>query len=810
MRLTITFKMVLAVVVIACLGIIAGVFFAARTGTQLENAQIETRVKHLQQFVGEQVSKKVDVGLTNAIGFAANQELQWALQSRDRDMGESVVAAVSEFYRQNSNYKNIRLHLHTPDRKSFLRSWAPQQSGDDLSGFRHSVNDVAANRKGWAGFEIGTAGLAIRGVVPVIRQDEFLGTLEFIQGVNSIHKEMQQLGCQYILLVSKQAITSVSELRNIIEEDMPQWGPFLAANPKWFSEDTLSFAASLDYDRLSSEGYLLTNGYLVTSVPVVDFQGKEVGIHVVGEKEEILQSLISYAKQIARNYLMLICGILGAVAVSLMLAVRWLVINPLGRLQDGLTGFFGYLNREHAELVPIALTTKDEFGDMAAVINANMQKTHDLFQQDSLIADHNAVTIAEVEAAVQKVKHGFYNCQVTTRSNQESFLLLVDNFNQLVSSSREQFDNVSKAILSFAESNFTIRLQAGNASGSMGGLISSINTLGVSVSELMSFIFNVGSQLEKSAEHLISASGELNGSSQNQSRAVSESTEAISHLATHLEANFDKVESLRDQAQLMQNIVSTIRAIAEQTDLLALNATIEAARAGEHGKGFAVVSGEVKALALQTKDALASINNTIHSVVVTIDEVAQRAEHQRAMIDTLGHSAERLATMNTVNSRIGEQVSSYAEDVQFQIDSLMATARKATTLQRPMDQICDMEFVFEIAALKLAMINYVCALTETIASTTPALDNVGDPPLQQWIKRSAGRSFTDTQAWRKVLQYSAGFQELVASARTLCTGQMESFTCVVEKVMEIESLMDKLFDSMDRIKTEECAKRTST
>jgi hypothetical protein len=58
--------------------------------------------------------------------------------------------------------------------------------------------------------------------------------------------------------------------------------------------------------------------------------------------------------------------------------------------------------------------------------------------------------------------------------------------------------------------------------------------------------------------------------------------------------------------------------------------------------------------------------------------------------------------------------------------------------------------------------------------------------------------------------YGSALTKTMASAKTLCTGQMESFTCVVEKVMEIESLMDKLFDSMDRIKTEECAKRTST
>jgi predicted nucleic acid-binding Zn-ribbon protein len=98
------------------------------------------------------------------------------------------------------------------------------------------------------------------------------------------------------------------------------------------------------------------------------------------------------------------------------------------------------------------------------------------------------------------------------------------------------------------------------------------------------------------------------------SENLDKSVNSLREIADVAATSYQNVSELKDLAEKIVGFVSTIAAIAEQTNLLALNAAIEAARAGEQGRGFAVVADEVRNLAQKTNQTTDEITQLVEQI----------------------------------------------------------------------------------------------------------------------------------------------------------------------------------------------------
>ncbi|MGF1748712.1 methyl-accepting chemotaxis protein [Vibrio cionasavignyae] len=182
------------------------------------------------------------------------------------------------------------------------------------------------------------------------------------------------------------------------------------------------------------------------------------------------------------------------------------------------------------------------------------------------------------------------------------------------------------------------------------------------------------------------------------------------------------LESLEQQMANVTEILDTINAISEQTNLLALNAAIEAARAGEQGRGFAVVADEVRTLAQRSKQSTEDIRHLLDNISDNAKTSFGNMQRSRdasyttqtmvsetnEMMDALTVTVKEITDFNTSIATASEEQSQTTLSVDSDIDNLLSlvesTNQTVTNLHNEMSTVKSRmsELVNEVSAFKLS------------------------------------------------------------------------------------------------------------
>ena len=416
--------------------------------------------------------------------------------------------------------------------------------------------------------------------------------------------------------------------------------------------------------------------------------------------------------------------ILTLMIISLLFITKNLV-KEAKILQEGLDYFFEYLNRKKTKIKYINLQSKDEFGQMANVINTNIKNIKDSLEIDMKV-------VGEIVIIADRVEQGIYNCRVTSITENPTIKTLCRTFNKMLEQTDKNIKLLKETLEYYTNDDYTKIINIDKKiKADMKGMMISVNKLGDSLKENAKINLENGQLLNKSTDLMTNSINIVAQKANQQATSLEETAAALEEILSITKNNaenvmemstlsnnlnvsvstgenlatktFDSMEEINVQVKAINEAISVIDQIAFQTNILSLNATVEAATAGESGKGFAVVAGEVRNLANRSSEAAKQIkkivevatykadegkiiassmiegyknlSNNIEETIKLINCVNTGSKEQMMGIEQINDAVSMLDRVTQENANNADKVSGIAKDIKNMADKLVDNAK---------------------------------------------------------------------------------------------------------------------------------------
>ncbi|WP_420475893.1 methyl-accepting chemotaxis protein [Noviherbaspirillum sp. ST9] len=417
------------------------------------------------------------------------------------------------------------------------------------------------------------------------------------------------------------------------------------------------------------------------------------------EENRLLAERAKHANTSTRNMLILLVGggiacVLSAMLIAFLLARA--VLRPIGIL----TTTIGELARGN-QSARAEVLSKDEFGQVTAEINRMAAAVQEALQREQAQTDDLRSKVDSLLDVVLKAAAGDLTGKITVSGN-DAIGRLGNGLSTMFDNLRTLLNRVQKAGIQVATSTNEIAASARQQEAT-----------GVEQAQTSVEVLSTTKEISANTTQLLKAMEEVTRVSEYTTSATTDAQNNLQRMDTTMQrmvsatdAINTKLAALSEKASNINNVLTTITKVADQTNILSLNAAIEAEKAGEAGRGFSVVATEIRRLADQTSIAtwdieqmLKEMQSAVSASVMGMDKfsdeirrsVSEVSQVSGQLTDVIGQVRNLTPRFDMVlegmqsqaigASQITETMTQLNEATQQAVDALRSTSEAVQQLQ---------------------------------------------------------------------------------------------------------------------------------